>query len=563
MVERIYGREICRFKHVQDLTGDIMIRINQLTLPADHGPEDIKKKAAKLLRISEDEIADVRIIRRSVDARKKENILFSYIVDVALTQESREDPLVRKIKDINIKKEDEKRYIYPEHGRDRMAKRPVIIGAGPAGLFAALALAENGMRPIVFEQGDPVDERVKTVDRFWEAGAAALDPRSNVSFGEGGAGTFSDGKLNTLVKDTYGRSRFVLETFVKAGADTDILIDSKPHIGTDMLRTVIKNIRQRIIDHGGEFYFRTCVNDIDIAKDPGTGRAFIDRIIFAGGKSMDVENVIIAPGHSSRDFFYTLYSRGVKIESKPFAVGLRIEHPQSMINFSQYKREDAGILGEASYKLTAQTSGGRGVYSFCMCPGGYVVNASSEKGMTAVNGMSDRARDSGTANSAVVVTVTPNDYPGDSPLAGIKFQRELEKKAFRLGRSSIPVQLYGDYRAGRESSSFGDVNPAFCGGTSFADLNELFPEDINAAFREGIDRFSKKIAGFDRYDAILAGVESRTSSPVRILRDENFESNIKGLYPCGEGAGYAGGIMSAAMDGLKTAESLISRFEPL
>ncbi len=536
-----------------------MIRISQLTLPTDHAPEDIKKKAAKLLKIPEDQIKEVRIIRRSVDARKKDNILFSYIVDVTLIPGSPEERIVKKIKDINIKKEDENLYVYPDHGGAKMTGRPVIIGAGPAGLFAALALAENGMRPVVFEQGDPVDERVKAVERFWESGDTALDPSSNVQFGEGGAGTFSDGKLNTLVKDTSGRNRFVLETFAEAGAGPDILIDSKPHIGTDMLRTVIKNIRSRIIDAGGEFYFRTRVTDIGLSAD---GRK-IDRIFFPGGKYMDAENVIIAPGHSSRDLFNTLYKRGVNIESKPFAVGLRIEHPQSLINLSQYGREKAGITGEASYKLTAKTKSGRGVYSFCMCPGGYVVNASSEKGMTAVNGMSDFARDSGTANSAIVITVTPKDYPGDSPLSGIKFQRELEEKAFCLGRSFIPVQLYGDFKSGKISSSFGDVYPAFRGKTEFADLGTLLPAGLSGAFIEGMDQFAKKIPGFDRYDAILAGVESRTSSPVRILRDENFESNVKGLYPCGEGAGYAGGIMSAAIDGLKVAESLIRRFKPL
>ncbi len=531
-----------------------MIRINQLALEVTHGAGAIKKKAAKLLKVQESMISQVSIVRRSIDARKKDHLLYSYIVDVKLMDPKKEAQIVKKVSNNNIKLETEVPYQYPKHGTENMKHRPVIVGAGPAGMFAALSLAENGLAPILLEQGDPVEVRAKKVEAFWKNGNSELDIRSNVQFGEGGAGTFSDGKLNTLVKDVSGRNKKVLELFVEAGADEEILYDSKPHIGTDVLQTVVKNLRTRIIEHGGEVRFRTHVKNLEIQNGAIAG------VILEDGSKIETEHVILAVGHSARELFKTLHEQKIVMEPKAFAVGLRVQHPQNMMNLSQYGREDAGELGAAPYKVTAKTSSGRGVYSFCMCPGGFVVNASSEEGRLAVNGMSYYKRGGKNANSAIIVSVTPDDFPEEGPLGGIEFQRQLEEKAFVLGNGTIPVQLYGDFAKNQKSEQFGDVTPQICGAYSFANLRELMTEEMNHAFIEGMTEFGRKIRGFDREDAILAGIESRTSSPLRIVRDENLESNIRGLYPCGEGAGYAGGITSAAMDGLKVAEALIMRY---
>lgn len=536
-----------------------MIRINQLTLPTDHKPEAIKKKAARLLSVPEPEIRQVTVIRRSVDARKKENLLYSYIVDVELKSAGKEGGVVKKARNMNVQIKTDRPYRYPAHGTGVLKQRPVVVGAGPAGLFAALSLAENGLRPIVLEQGDPVEERVQRVEEFWKHGDSALDPYSNVQFGEGGAGTFSDGKLNTMVKDPTGRNTKVLETFAEAGADSSILYDSKPHIGTDVLRTVVKNLRTRILDVGGEVRFRTQVQELFLENGEVRG-------VVLGPEKKEIlltDHVILAVGHSSRPLFEALKRQGIPMEPKAFAVGLRIQHPQSFINRSQYGREDPKELGAAPYKVTAKTSYGRGVYSFCMCPGGLVVNASSERGRLAVNGMSNFHRDSGNANSAIIVTVTPRDFRTPGPLGGVEFQRQLEEKAFLLGGGKIPVQLYEDFKNHVPSNSFGETEPKFCGSTAFADLRELMPEELNLAFLEGMEQFGRKIPGFDRPDGILSGIESRTSSPLTILRDEHMESPVRGLFPCGEGAGYAGGITSAAMDGLKAAEELIGRFQSM
>ena len=520
----------------------------------DHGEEAIKKKAAKLLKVDESAIGEIRIVHRSIDARKKPQLLFSYIVDVMLANSKREGTVIKKAANQNIRAEGFRPYAYPEHGTAEMKKRPVIIGAGPAGMFAALALSENGCAPILLEQGDAVEERTKRVEDFWKNGDEALDIRSNVQFGEGGAGTFSDGKLNTLVKDTSGRNGKVLSTFVEMGADPSILYDHAPHIGTDVLRGVVKNIRNRIIAGGGEVHFRTEVTKILEENGRVTG------VMTADGAVIETDHVILSVGHSARDLFAELDRMKVFMEPKPFAVGLRIQHPQAQINKNQYGMEDAGKLGAAPYKVTAKTTSGRGVYSFCMCPGGMVVNASSEKGHLAVNGMSNFKRDSGIANSALIVAITPADFPEAGPLGGIAFQRSLEERAFALGGGKIPIQLYGDFAANRPSVALGDVDPVFCGGFSFANLRELMPEALNGAFLEGMEQFGRRIKGFDRADAVLAGIESRTSSPLRICRDESLQSSLKGLYPCGEGAGYAGGITSAAMDGLKVAEEIIKRY---
>lgn len=533
-----------------------MIRIHQVTLPVGHEPGALKKKAAKLLRVSEEEIRTLTVVRRSIDARKKTELLYSYILDAELIDGRHEAAAVKRAKSVNIRLEKEEPHRFPGPGSERLRERPVIVGAGPAGLFAALSLAENGYRPLLLEQGDPVETRVKRVEAFWSGGEEKLDLRSNVQFGEGGAGTFSDGKLNTMIKDPTGRGRRVLRAFVEAGADSSILWDAKPHIGTDVLRTVIPNLRARIQTAGGEVRFGACVQEL--LPENGIVRG----VRLEDGTVIPAAAVLLAVGHSARELFAVLERQGVSMEPKAFAVGFRIQHPQAQINLRQYGRVDAGELGAAPYKVTAKTGSSRGVYSFCMCPGGLVVNASSERGRLAVNGMSHFDRGAKNANSALIVTVTPRDFPKAGPLGGVEFQRRLEEKAFSLGGGRIPIQLFGDFSAHTCSKAFGDVEPQFCGGFAFANLRELMPEELNQAFLEGMAQFARVLPGFDRPDAILAGVESRTSSPLRMVRDEWMESNIKGLFPCGEGAGYAGGITSAAIDGIKAAEEIIRRFAP-
>lgn len=551
MVDRCDCRQLCRNERK-------MIRINQLKLPVEHGPEEIKIKAAKMLRLPPEAIRQVYIRRQSLDARKKPELYYSYVVDVELAAGG-EGKMVHKLKNPNIMPAQENAYVFPEpesrgYGNP-MSARPVIIGTGPAGLFCGLMLARHGFCPLLLERGDDVDTRRQKVEAFWLNGS--LDRHSNVQFGEGGAGTFSDGKLNTLVKDPAGRNRLVLEIFVEFGADPAILYQQKPHIGTDVLSGIVKNIRQEIIRLGGEVRFGCPVTDLITEEERLTG------VVTAAGEQILTDTVVLAIGHSARDTFEMLYRRQVPMDQKAFAVGLRIQHPQSMINFSQYGRSLADRLGAASYKLTWQTkglhSGGRGVYSFCMCPGGYVVNASSEPGRLAVNGMSYHSRAGQNANSALIVTVTPADFPDRTPLGGVACQRELERLAFAGAGGRIPVQLYHDFAANRISTAIGDVIPQMKGEWSFANLRQVLPETFNQALLEAMKEFGTMIQGFDRPDAVLAGVESRTSSPVRIWRDDTLESRLKGLYPCGEGAGYAGGITSAAMDGVKAAEAVARR----
>ncbi len=535
-----------------------MIRINQLKLPVDHGKQDLEKKAAKLLKIPQDKIRKLTIRRQSIDARKKGKLLYIYAVDVQI--EGNEVSAVKRAKSPNILNVQEKIYQFPEPEAEakHLPDRPVIIGFGPAGLFCGLMLARAGFRPVILERGADVDTRTEDVRRFWETGL--LNPESNVQFGEGGAGTFSDGKLNTLVKDVSGRNTEVLRILAEAGADESILYSSKPHVGTDVLSQVVKRLREEIISLGGEVRFLTKAADL-VIRD-GAVEAVKTEHPERGEEILPAKAVILAVGHSARDTFETLFQKGISMEAKAFAVGLRIQHPQKQINLSQYGMENPGRLGAAPYKVTRQTGGGRGVYSFCMCPGGYVVNASSEPGRLAVNGMSNHAREGVNANSALIVTVTPEDFPEMTAMGGIAFQRHLEELAYRAGDGRIPVQLYGDFREKQRSRQFGDVEPAFCGKTAFADLNQVLPEALCCSMKEGIEAFGGMIKGFNRYDAILAGVESRTSSPLRIGRGETMESSVKGLYPCGEGAGYAGGITSAAMDGIKTAEAIARRFKP-
>lgn len=537
-----------------------MIRINQLKLSIYHKPEELKEKAAKTLRIAPEQIRALHIVKQSVDARKKEDVRYIYSVVVELAGTGRpEADLVRRAKNQNVVIAKEKPYQFPSGGQTPLKHPPVIIGSGPAGLFCGLMLAQAGFAPIILERGESVEERTKKVERYWNGGP--LDPESNVQFGEGGAGTFSDGKLNTLVKDPFQRNQKVLELFVEHGADPSILYTNKPHIGTDVLSQVVTRMREHIRSLGGQVHFSSKVTDLCI-KDDESGRR-IAGVVVNGDQVIESEAVVLAIGHSARDTFEMLLERDISMEAKAFAVGVRIQHPQEMITTSQYGKEAGEVLGPASYKLTKQTRNGRGVYSFCMCPGGYVVNASSEPGRLAVNGMSNHDRGGKNANSALIVTVTPEDFPGDSPLAGVEYQRHLESLAYQYGNGKIPVQLYGDFRENRPSASLGAVEPEFKGLYQLANLREMLPAYVSESLIEGIDSFGQIIHGFDRKDSLLAGIESRTSSPVRIHRDpEMMSSSLNGLFPCGEGAGYAGGITSAAMDGLKIAEEISRRYQP-
>ena len=538
-----------------------MIRINQLKLSVGHTKADMKKKAAKMMRIPEDKILSLVPVRQSLDARKKNELLYIYSLNATVS--GKEGAVIKNAKNVNVVLNTEKPYRFPEHGQEPLCHRPVIVGFGPAGMFCGLMLARAGFSPLILERGEDVDSRTQKVEAFWRGGE--LNPESNVQFGEGGAGTFSDGKLNTLVKDPSGRNKKVLEILAEAGADPSITYINKPHVGTDVLSRVVKNIRQEIIRLGGEIRFGCKLTDFSEAG----GRLISVTVSqreeggFYREETIPAQAVVLAIGHSARDTFRMLSEKSLDLQAKAFAVGLRIQHPQKQINFSQYGVEEPGSLGAASYKLTKQTSSGRGIYSFCMCPGGFVVNASSETGRLAVNGMSNHDRAGTNANSALIVTVTPEDFPNPGPLGGVEFQRRLEEAAFNCGKGKIPVQLYGDFKAGTLSRAFGDVEPAFKGGYSFGNLREVLNPSLTDAMTEGIDSFGRIIDGFDRPDAILAGIESRTSSPVRIPRTPELESAVRGLYPCGEGAGYAGGITSAAMDGIKVAEAVIRKYQPV
>ncbi len=532
-----------------------MIRIQQLKLPITHTEQQLLQKAAKVLRIKSDNILEYKIRRQSVDARRKSEVSFVYTIDVKVKDQA---GILRRRKSGQISQVQDILYQFPITSEGQKLKHPpVVIGSGPAGLFCAYLLAEHGFCPIILERGKPVEQRTEDVERFWRENV--LDPCSNVQFGEGGAGTFSDGKLNTLVKDVKGRNQKVLEIFIRHGAPNSIAYEAKPHIGTDILKDVVQSMRQQIEAWGGKYFFQTCVTDLKFSD--GQLKALICENLDRGTISkLETELAVLAVGHSARDTFEMLKNQGFKMEAKSFAVGLRVEHPQTMISETQYGPEAAAKLPAASYKVTANLENGRGVYSFCMCPGGYVVNASSEEERLAVNGMSYHRRDGKNANSAVIVTITPEDFEGSGPLSGVAFQRKLEEKAYLLGKGRIPQQLFGDFESQKISSNYGSFQSEIKGQHTFGALHELFSEDIRDSFCQGMHQFARYIPDFDRADTILSGVESRTSSPVRITRNEAFESNKKGIYPCGEGAGYAGGILSAAMDGMKVAEAIAQKY---
>ncbi|AEF93807.1 FAD dependent oxidoreductase [Desulfotomaculum nigrificans CO-1-SRB] len=531
-----------------------MIRVSDIKLTLDQDESEIKQVLLAKLKIKEKDLIDYNIFKRSIDARKRDNIYFVYTIDAVVAQEAK--ILKRFAKDKDVAPTPKLNYEYVQTGLVPLKNRPVVIGTGPAGLFAGLILAQMGYQPLLLERGADVDRRTEVVKKFWSTGE--LDTECNVQFGEGGAGTFSDGKLTTLIRDL--RCRKVLEELVEAGAPTEIMYSHKPHVGTDVLRVVVKNLRQRIISLGGEVRFNAKVTDLLVEQGKVTG------VVINDNEQVATEVVILAVGHSARDTFHMLYNKGVEITPKAFSIGVRIEHPQELINAAQYK-QFAGHprLGAAEYKLAYHSPSGRSAYTFCMCPGGVVVAAASEAGGVVTNGMSEHARNAKNANSALLVGVTPADFGSDHPLAGVEFQRQWERKAFELGGRNYhaPAQLVGDFLQDRPSTGFGSVEPSYRKAVALAELKHCLPPYVVQTLKEAIVDFDRKLKGFALPDAVLTGVETRSSSPIRIERNEQRQANIEGLYPAGEGAGYAGGIVSAAVDGIRVAEAVASKFRPL
>jgi uncharacterized FAD-dependent dehydrogenase len=532
-----------------------MLRLTEIKLPLDHPEEAIQKAVLTRLGIAPSDMLSCTIFRRAHDARKKSAILLIYTLDVELKDEA---AIVKRFAgDKDIKPTPDMEYKPVATAPANLKSRPLVIGAGPCGLFAALILAQMGFRPIILERGKVVRERTKDTWGLWRK--SKLNTESNVQYGEGGAGTFSDGKLYSQIKDPRYLGRKVLTEFVKAEAPEDILTEAHPHIGTFRLVKMVMNMRKTIESLGGEYRFQTRVTDLDI-ETGSDGVRRVRGVVLANGEHIASDHVVLAVGHSSRDTFQMLHERGVYVEAKPFSLGFRIEHPQSMIDVARFGACAGNpILGAADYKLSYHASNGRGVYSFCMCPGGTVVAATSEENRVVTNGMSQYSRAERNANSGIVVGITPEDYPG-GPLAGIAFQRQWESAAFIAGGSSYaaPAQRVGDFIAGRPSTHLGDVIPSYKPGVTPTDLSTCLPEYAIAAIREALPVFGKQIKGYDMDDAVLTGVETRTSSPIRIKRDDTtFQSlNTKGLFPAGEGAGYAGGILSAGVDGIKVAEAV-------
>jgi hypothetical protein len=525
------------------------LRITQIKLPLDHTPEDLSRAVAHRLGISPCKIMNVQVRRQSIDARKRGAVFFVYTLDVELALGTTPSGSCRYTAPPDLN------YIPLPRVGTPPTPRPVVVGAGPCGLFAALILARAGYCPLVLDRGKPVDLRTRDVQRFWKTGV--LDPESNVQFGEGGAGTFSDGKLNTGIKDRKNRCRKVLTEFVAAGAPEDILYVSHPHIGTDLLVSVVRNIRQTIIDLGGEVRFQARLTGLHIRKGRLCGITINDH------EEMDVRHLVMAIGHSARDTFALLKDAGVALARKPFSLGCRIEHPQSLVDRALYGRH-AGHprLGPAPYKLVHHAHKGRSAYTFCMCPGGQVIAAASGPGEVVTNGMSFRARNKTNANAALLVGIQTADLPGDDPLAGVAFQRQWETRAFELGGGDFraPAQLVGDFLQGVGSRVLGRVQPSYAPGVRLCDLTPCLPAFVRATMQESIVALDDKLKGFALADAVLTGVETRSSSPVRILRDEGLESvSVKGLYPAGEGAGYAGGITSSAVDGIRVAEMVAEK----
>jgi uncharacterized FAD-dependent dehydrogenase len=523
-----------------------MLRLTELKLPLGHSDAALRAAIVKKLRIAAEILGDFKVVRRGQDARKKTSILYVYTIDVEVADEV---ALLARLNDPHVKTAPDTEYKFVAQAPKKFT-RPLVIGAGPCGLFTALLLAQMGFAPIILERGKPVRQRTKDTWALWRKNI--LTPESNVQFGEGGAGTFSDGKLYSQVKDTRHLGRKVMTEFVKAGAPEEILTEAHPHIGTFRLVPMLENMRRTIEELGGEYRFESKVTDLLMQEGQ------IGGVRLESGEEIASGHVVLAVGHSARDVFEMLLARGVAIEAKPFSIGFRIEHPQSLIDKARFGGSQKE-LGAAEYRLVHHAANGRSVYSFCMCPGGTVVAAASEPGRVVTNGMSQYSRNERNANAGIVVGITPADYPDASPLGGIALQRHWEAQAFVAGGSSYaaPAQRVGDFIAGRTSTALGSVVPSYKPGVTPTDLSTCLPEYAIAAIREALTAFGRQIKGFDMDDAVLTGVETRTSSPVRIGRGEDFQSlNLRGLYPAGEGAGYAGGILSAGMDGIKVAEAV-------